>query len=59
MSLRGAERRSNLGFDRLEFASGFALNDDLPSFRVIKTDITFENPYGLLIHGMNRVKETH
>jgi len=46
MSLRGAERRSNLSFCRLEIASGFALAMTISqSFRVIKTDVTFENPY--------------
>ncbi|HMK34719.1 MAG TPA: hypothetical protein VK463_06615 [Desulfomonilaceae bacterium] len=46
MSLRGVERRSNLGFGRLEIASGFALAMTiLESFRVIKTDITLEKPY--------------
>jgi len=45
-SLRGAERRSNLDFGRLEIASGFALAMTIfQSFRMIKTDITFKNLY--------------
>jgi len=44
-SLRGAERRSNLDFGRLEIASGFALAMTIfQSFRVIYAYITLENP---------------
>jgi len=48
MSLRGAERRSNLDVDRLEIASGFALAMTIfQSFRIIKTNTTFGNLYNL------------
>jgi len=44
MSLRGAERRSNLCFGRLEIASGLALAMTVSEpFPVTKTDIAFEN----------------
>ena len=43
MSLRGPERRSNLGFGPLEIASGFALAMTIfQSFRVTITDVTFD-----------------
>ena len=45
MSLRGVELRSNFCIGQLEIASGFALAMTVfESFRVIKTDTTFENP---------------
>jgi len=57
MSLRGVERRSNLGLGQLEIASGFALAMTIrPLFRVIKTDITFQNPY---IHSIGQESSIH
>jgi len=57
MSLRGAERRSNLRLGGLEIASGFALAMTIfQSFLVTKTHITFENPKVEIAGGMRLLK---